>query len=121
MLAFFENYAGVFIYPMLAVFLSLIFTYACIRILPRLGYVDRPGGRHIHKKPVPRGGGVAVILSFFLTLALYGFGVRSTEAVLPLFWRLFWPAVVLCGLGLIDDRRELKSCSFNSSMPFPMA
>lgn len=109
MLVFFENYAGVFIYPMLAVFFSLIFTYASIRILPRLGYVDRPGGRHIHKKPVPRGGGVAVILAFFLTLALYGFGVRSTEAVLPLFWRLFWPAVVLCGLGLIDDRRELKS------------
>ena len=109
MLNFIENYAGVFIYPMLAVFLSLIFTYICIRILPRLGYVDRPGGRHIHKNVVPRGGGIAVILAFFITLALYGFGGRSTQEVLPLFWRLFWPAVVLCGLGLIDDRRELKS------------
>ena len=108
-LNFFESYAGVFIYPMLAVFLSLVFTYLCIRILPRLGYIDRPGGRHIHKRVVPRGGGIAVILAFFVTLALYGFGVRSTQEVLPLFWRLFWPAVVLCGLGLIDDRRELKS------------
>ena len=60
MLEFFENYAGLFIYPMLAIFLSLIFTYLCIRILPRLGYVDKPGGRHIHKNPVPRGGGIAV-------------------------------------------------------------
>lgn len=109
MLEFFENYAGLFIYPMLAIFLSLIFTYLCIRILPRLGYVDKPGGRHIHKNPVPRGGGIAVIFAFFITLALYGFGGKSSQAVLPLFWRLFWPAVVLCGLGLIDDRREMKS------------
>ena len=101
MLEFFENYAGLFIYPMLAIFLSLIFTYLCIRILPRLGYVDKPGGRHIHKNPVPRGGGIAVIFAFFITLALYGFGGKSSQAVLPLFWRLFWPAVVLCGLGLI--------------------
>lgn len=66
MLEFFENYAGLFIYPMLAIFLSLIFTYLCIRILPRLGYVDKPGGRHIHKNPVPRGGGIAVIFAFFI-------------------------------------------------------
>ena len=29
------------------------------RIAPRLGFVDKPGGRKIHSNPKPLGGGVA--------------------------------------------------------------
>lgn len=42
MLSFFEHYAGLFIFPVMALFLSLVFTGICIRLLPKLGYIDKP-------------------------------------------------------------------------------
>ncbi len=108
MVEFLQNYASLFIYPMVALFLSAVLTWAAIRILPRLGYVDTPGGRHIHQRIVPRGGGIAVILAFFAALGLYALEARAPGAG-NLFWRLFIPALLLGTLGMVDDRRELKS------------
>ena len=109
MLVFIQKYIGLFIYPTVAVVLSAFFTYLCIRLLPRLGYLDKPGGRHIHNRLVPRGGGIAIILAFFLSLAFYVLESRSGAGGGEVFWRLLLPAIPLGGLGLIDDRWELKS------------
>ena len=57
-------------YPALGLLLSLFFTYLLIFILPRVGYVDIPRGRHQHEQPIPRGGGIAIGLSFFITTFL---------------------------------------------------
>ncbi len=108
-LVFFQKYAALLIYPLLATFLSLIFTYFCIRLLPRLGYIDKPGGRHIHRKPIPRGGGVAVIASFFISLGCFSLDSRLAGNDFSLFFRLLWPSLVLAALGLVDDRIQLKS------------
>ena len=59
------------IYPLAAFAVSLILTRLCIAILPHLGYMDMPKGRHIHKKPVPRAGGIGFILAFWFSIALY--------------------------------------------------
>src|SRR3954454_14411132 len=48
--------------------LSWILTYAMIRIAPRLGFVDKPGGRKIHSNPKPLGGGVAIFWAFALPM-----------------------------------------------------
>ena len=109
MLSFFEHYAGLFIFPVMALFLSLVFTGICIRLLPKLGYLDKPGGRHIHSKPIPRGGGIAVILAFFITLFFFALDSKLAEGGMKLFARLAVPAAVLGVLGMLDDRFELKS------------
>ena len=94
MLSFFEHYAGLFIFPVMALFLSLVFTGICIRLLPKLGYIDKPGGRHIHAKPIPRGGGIAVILAFFITLFFFALDSKLAEGGMKLFARLAVPATV---------------------------
>ncbi len=93
----------------MALALSVVFTWCAIRILPRFGYIRIPGGRHIHKTLVPRGGGIAVILSFFIALAMYALDCRSSENIQMFFWKLFIPAVILTALGMCDDRYELRS------------
>lgn len=66
-----KEYIGLVIYPLVALLLSLIFTRLAIILLPRFGYLDKPGGRHIHKHPIPRGGGIAVIIAFFSHLPVF--------------------------------------------------
>ena len=46
--------------------ISWIGTWLMKRVAPRLGFVDRPGGRKIHQNPKPLGGGVAILLGFVL-------------------------------------------------------
>ncbi|MFP4058740.1 MAG: glycosyltransferase family 4 protein [Candidatus Brocadiia bacterium] len=44
--------------------LSLALTCLARRLAPRLGFVDRPGGRKAHSRPVPLGGGVAMFVAW---------------------------------------------------------
>ena len=50
---------------------SLLLTPIVIRIAKRFNIMDIPKDRKVHDKPVPRLGGVALYLSFFIALALF--------------------------------------------------
>jgi UDP-GlcNAc:undecaprenyl-phosphate GlcNAc-1-phosphate transferase len=55
-----------------ALVLALLITPAVARLGVRLGVVDNPGARKVHRKPIPRIGGLAIYLAFwgaFLPLA----------------------------------------------------
>lgn len=106
----FSSLAELLIYPALALLVSMLMTYGCIRWLPRLGYLDQPGGRRIHRKPIPRGGGVAIVVAFFSVLGFYAWTRMPDNPGPGVFFRqLFYPALLLVALGLIDDRYELRS------------
>ena len=102
---------------------------------PRLGLVDRPGGRKIHATAVPTAGGLAIWLGVVLPFAvgqvvLWLFGDvpgRGHDVALPAvlpgivaehvggllqqsprLWMLLGGGTVLMLLGLIDDRRGLN-------------
>ena len=88
---------GFVLYPLFGCCLSVLLTRVCIRVLPRLGYVDKPGGRHIHEHAVPRGGGIAVILAFFTALGFYALHSPLPESR-ELLARLLVPALLLGAL-----------------------
>ena len=58
------RYLSLLIYPPAAVMISSVITWWCIRLLPRLGMVDIPRGRHEHAKPTPLCGGIVIALDF---------------------------------------------------------
>ncbi|MCQ2352894.1 MAG: hypothetical protein MJ033_05400 [Victivallaceae bacterium] len=93
-------------FPLIAFFISLAGTKLAIQILPKFGMLDQPGGRHIHKQPVPRGGGIAVVVAFFLSLGAYFLWSPPTS---NLFFRLLLPGGVLAILGVVDDRYDLSA------------
>ncbi|MDD4098613.1 MAG: hypothetical protein PHC30_07575 [Lentisphaeria bacterium] len=102
------TYAGILIYPVLALAFSWFLTRICILFLPKLGYVRQPGGRHIHTSPIPRGGGLAVIIAFFTVNAAFLLGTDVAGGQ-EYFIRFLVPAIPLVILGLLDDRWELPA------------
>jgi UDP-GlcNAc:undecaprenyl-phosphate GlcNAc-1-phosphate transferase len=105
--------------------LSWIFTWLMVRISTRIGFVDRPGGRKVHARPTPFGGGVAIILAFSLptlgALFYTHFGAPPPDTAsipwrdyfsgarqqTPLAMEIIVSAIALHLLGLIDDLRPL--------------
>lgn len=56
---------------LLAATVTVLATPIVIVLAKRLGIVDQPGGRRIHRKVTPRLGGLAVLAGFFVTLWVY--------------------------------------------------
>ncbi len=102
--------------PYVAIFtgslvLSLVITPFVRSLNRRLGMVDNPGGRRINKSPVPRGGGVAVIVSFVASIA--AFALFSKGPVSPAFpdsvlWKMIALSVAMGALGFVDDKFGMK-------------
>jgi UDP-GlcNAc:undecaprenyl-phosphate GlcNAc-1-phosphate transferase len=67
---------------LVAALLSLVLTPLVRRLAIRLGNVDHPGGRRVNKAPIPRGGGVAVAISFLL-VALAGIWLNGQTGDVP--------------------------------------
>lgn len=74
-------------------------TFALVTLLPRVGLVDRPNARSSHDRPVPRGGGLAVLLG--VALGVLTAGVPSGLAAATVL------AALAGVLGLADDRSDL--------------
>ncbi len=107
-------YSGLLLYPVAAAAISAVLTKCCIFLLPRIGLMDIPRGRHAHKAPTPRGGGLAIAAAFFITAALYCLGghFRDTAAHAAVTQTLLCfaaPAAVILITGFFDDRYELSS------------
>ncbi|MFA5205004.1 MAG: hypothetical protein WC708_11440 [Lentisphaeria bacterium] len=109
--SFFEPGLKYLIVPLAGFLLAWAVVPAVIRLAPRLGLLDLPGGRRIHSQPTPRGGGVAVFAGFHaacavLFLAPWQFPFAGR---LDMGWWLACLAAsswLLLG-GLWDDRRGL--------------
>lgn len=97
----------IFLAPfVLAFFLSLVFTPITIILAKRYGLVDDPK-KHIHpaimhKKVIPRAGGLPVFLAILIS------GIFIFEPSKELLG-IFLGGLVLVAVGLVDDRRDIKS------------
>ncbi len=89
----------------------LLLTPLVRNIFAALGLVDRPDAtRKLHKRPVPRVGGLAIIISYvlaFVVLSAAPFGTSAHQS-LSSVWAL-WPAIgIVFFTGLLDDLVSLR-------------
>lgn len=68
----------------------------------RLGFLDAPGGRKQHERPVPPIGGLIIFSVFMAAGAMAGFDFA-------VYWPLYAALVLLLGLGTLDDRGEVRA------------
>src|SRR5690625_4473936 len=85
---------------LLAVLLTLMLTPLIEQLTRWAGLIEYPGERRIHRKPVPVGGGMAIFLSFWLTVLLTGQWHSQ-------LWGLFCASTIMLLVGLLDDWRSL--------------
>jgi UDP-N-acetylmuramyl pentapeptide phosphotransferase/UDP-N-acetylglucosamine-1-phosphate transferase len=83
--------------------LSWLLTGLATRYSVRAGLVDRPGERHSHHEPTPRGGGAGLVLA--MVVATIGLAAGQ----LPTAWNacIVPGAVAIALLGWQDDHRSL--------------
>lgn len=71
------------------------------------GAIDYPKDRGVHKKPMPRMGGVAIVLGFILTvLMVYHFDKSMNPKQ---FLGFLAGALLIAVLGMVDDRKNLPA------------
>ncbi len=102
--------------------LTYLLTPLAARLGQRLGLVDQPGGRRLHKGVIPRTGGLALFLGFLITTLL----LLALPALLPPAWAAWFPtrndpnemqrllALLVGGgfcvvAGFLDDRYDWRS------------
>lgn len=100
------NYVLAFI---LACAASFLFTPLVIRIAFKTGALDKPDARKVHKKPIPRIGGLGIYAAFMLTLALLletsEIPAEMTEGITG----LIVGGTLIVILGLVDDYKNLPA------------
>lgn len=84
----------------MAMAISLVVIPVMVRHAVRLGLVDQPDPRKVHRLPVPRVGGAGIVMGALIPVAV----VLRDE---PLMLTYILGAVVLAVFGLWDDRKEL--------------
>lgn len=98
---------GISIKMVLATFLfSLIIMPVMKRIAHHIGAIDIPrnseGNRHIHKKPIPKLGGLGIFLSFLFGYILFGQHSIKMNAILI-------SGFIIVLIGIIDDINDLRA------------
>lgn len=109
-----STYLGVYLGSLL---LALLITPLTIRLARRIGAVDWPGVRSVHKRPVPRVGGVAIFLSAITAMIAVLFLDNRIGEQCRMSWiklgTLLCAAAFVFLIGLVDDLRHLPArCKF---------
>ena len=81
---------------------AAILTYLLMRIGLRKGILDIPNDRSSHTSPVPRGGGLSIVITFFLFLLVYPSLVESSIKV-DLLTALILGGGIVVVVGVLDD------------------
>ena len=99
---------GLFAFSLLV---SFVATRAVRDLATRRGWVFAPqDGRHVHRSPLPRLGGVAIFLAFSVSVSVWlGLSLvfpRLVDGLAPAtLLRIYVPACLIFCLGIYDDLR----------------
>jgi UDP-GlcNAc:undecaprenyl-phosphate GlcNAc-1-phosphate transferase len=85
---------------LLAFAASWLLNRVVLKYAPRLGLIDEPSERKVHRLPVPKGGGLAIYAAVVLSQAVASFRFADAPVLLGI-------GLGIVVLGLIDDRYPL--------------
>lgn len=98
-----ENVITLLAALLLAVIVSFAATPVVKKMAYRVGAIDIPkDNRRMHKEPIPRLGGLAIFLGFFLSVLLFAEIDRPTRGILI-------GSVMIVVLGVLDDIMTLRA------------
>ena len=87
--------------------ISMVATPFAKKVSEKLGAIDYPKARGMHTKPMPRLGGIAIVLVFMITvLVRYRF---VNDINIKHFCGFIAGAIVIVGVGIVDDSRQLPA------------
>lgn len=86
--------------------LSLSLTWALRRYALSRNIIDVPNGRSSHSVPTPRGGGVAIVLTFLLSLGILGY-TQILPLAVPL--GLGGAGALIAIVGFMDDHGHIAA------------
>ncbi|MEG1009795.1 MAG: hypothetical protein RSE41_03485 [Clostridia bacterium] len=82
MLNYFISNAFVYFLIFITFVIALILTPVVIKLSKKLGIVDIPDDeRRVHKKPMPRVGGIAIVVAVFIGLSIYCIITKNIESL----------------------------------------
>ncbi len=81
---------------------SFLFTFVVKKLAFHVGALDMPNERKVHKKPMPRLGGLAIFSSFLLGLLIHG---NLSEEIVAILIGAFIIVIV----GIFDDIKPVKA------------
>jgi len=86
---------------------ALTFVPWIVKAAARLGFMDMPGERKIHKHPVARFGGVSIVTAFVLTLGVL-FALKGSLPLAHGWAGLLLGGGIMFALGALDDALNLS-------------
>src|SRR5262245_19573321 len=97
--------------------MALVAAAACTPLVRnwalRTGAVAVPGGRHVHKRTIPRLGGVAICVALFVPLFAFTFLNSGVAAIarqqIRLVCGIAAGGLIMCGIGFLDDTRGMRA------------
>lgn len=84
-----------------ALVISVAATPLSISLAKKWGAIDYPGSRRVHQKPIPRLGGIAIYLAFWMAAAI-------TQTWDQTLWGLFAGSTLILLVGIWDDIRGMR-------------
>src|SRR5574344_677985 len=88
---------------------ALLITPGVIFLAAKTGAMDAPDARKVHKKPIPRIGGLGIyaafMISILLTMAFQSFDDETMHGLIG----LLVSSTIIVIVGLIDDYKDLPA------------
>ncbi len=85
-----------------AMLITMALVPVLVRFAPMLRIIDLPGGRHVHTTPVPKVGGIAMVVG-----ALAAMFIAVPSGLRP-YGAYIAASLVILAFGVWDDRVELR-------------
>ena len=87
---------------------TVLLTFLFMKVGLQKGVLDIPNERSSHALPIPRGGGVAVIITFFVFL--YGYSSVVDQPIdVSVLQSLLLGGAIIAAVGLLDDLRHIPA------------